>query len=592
MISSFMIGNFKAFSETQDLPIRPLTLIFGPNSSGKSSLIHALVLAHEAMFEGILDVHRTKIGGDSIDLGGFKQYVHRRNAENQVDLAFEFETKKLNGRMGEIFKAAKNITIGITIGEGLGESSIKAINLAGHLQLSEFLKGLKEEGEDLGFSRSELEKYKYQNLTLKEFLEAGEQPQTKTYRLLADKSVLIKMSARRKGVLHLDTVNSEHPIFRTLISAILETATTTEQITSHDFSTIDDGISQLVSTLRFENVTFLPRGIRTEQLTKQAKLSKGYESLMPISKNRRNEDLLAATNIFFPRIIDEIVSGLTGYIEKELGRFRYLGPLRSYPPRHIAFSQYHDPNWTAGGGFAWEEVRRRPDLKAKINEWLGDTQKLSTAYELIVKHLLTIDNLEKHYSKRISEIEEEFADIEKYQGDLFGDIEGVLGNLKRVEDDISEVKELVLRDKRTETVVSHRDVGIGISQVLPVLASSLGNKQCLIAIEQPEIHLHPALQAELGDVFIESALGENQNRFIIESHSEHLLLRIMRRIRETTTGKSPQGALSVHPEDVMVLFVEPDGSRSIVREMPLNENGELVKAWPGGFFEEGLLEIF
>jgi hypothetical protein len=66
----------------------------------------------------------------------------------------------------------------------------------------------------------------------------------------------------------------------------------------------------------------------------------------------------------------------------------------------------------------------------------------------------------------------------------------------------------------------------------------------------------------------------------------------MRRIRETTTGKSPQGALSVHPEDVMVLFVEPDGSRSIVREMPLNENGELVKAWPGGFFEEGLREIF
>jgi len=43
---------------------------------------------------------------------------------------------------------------------------------------------------------------------------------------------------------------------------------------------------------------------------------------------------------------------------------------------------------------------------------------------------------------------------------------------------------------------------------------------------------------------------------------------------------------------VCVLFVEPDGSHSIVREMPLNENGELVKAWPGGFFEEGLREVF
>ena len=82
------------------------------------------------------------------------------------------------------------------------------------------------------------------------------------------------------------------------------------------------------------------------------------------------------------------------------------------------------------------------------------------------------------------------------------------------------------------------------------------------------------------------------NTFVIETHSEHLLLRIMRRIRETSSGDLPDGAVAVRPEDVMVLFVEPDGPKSIVREMPLNERGELVKAWPGGFFEEGLREIF
>ena len=65
----------------------------------------------------------------------------------------------------------------------------------------------------------------------------------------------------------------------------------------------------------------------------------------------------------------------------------------------------------------------------------------------------------------------------------------------------------------------------------------------------------------------------------------------MRRMRETSTGKLPEGAIPVRPEDVAVLFVESDGSQSIVREMPLNERGELVKAWPGGFFEEGLREI-
>ena len=153
------------------------------------------------------------------------------------------------------------------------------------------------------------------------------------------------------------------------------------------------------------------------------------------------------------------------------------------------------------------------------------------------------------------------------------------------------LQDLVLIDKRSGTPVSHRDVGIGVSQVLPVLVSAYAWKDSLLAIEQPEIHLHPALQAELGDVFVESAL-DGGNTFLIETHSEHLLLRIMRRIRETSSGDLPDGVTAVRPDDVMVLFVEPDGPKSIVREMPLNERGELVKAWPGGFFEEGLREIF
>jgi len=108
----------------------------------------------------------------------------------------------------------------------------------------------------------------------------------------------------------------------------------------------------------------------------------------------------------------------------------------------------------------------------------------------------------------------------------------------------------------------------------------------------PEIHLHPALQAELGDVFLGAALGDGANSLLIETHSEHLLLRIMRRMRETFEGKLPEGAPEVRPDHVTVLFVEPDGPRSIAREIPLNERGELVKAWPGGFFEEGLREVF
>ena len=65
----------------------------------------------------------------------------------------------------------------------------------------------------------------------------------------------------------------------------------------------------------------------------------------------------------------------------------------------------------------------------------------------------------------------------------------------------------------------------------------------------------------------------------------------MRRMRETLKAKD-NGLPPLGPEHVSVLFVEPEKNGSIIREMPLNERGDLVKAWPGGFFEEGLREVF
>lgn len=86
-------------------------------------------------------------------------------------------------------------------------------------------------------------------------------------------------------------------------------------------------------------------------------------------------------------------------------------------------------------------------------------------------------------------------------------------------------------------------------------------------------------------------MGERKNRFILETHSEHLILRIMRRMRETADGEN-QDLPPVTPDDVTVLYVEREGNRSIVREMRLDEEGQLIDHWPGGFFEEDFRERF
>ena len=139
------------------------------------------------------------------------------------------------------------------------------------------------------------------------------------------------------------------------------------------------------------------------------------------------------------------------------------------------------------------------------------------------------------------------------------------------------------------------DVGIGISQLIPVVVGALDNCQNsgIFAVEQPELHIHPALQVALGDVFIDAIkeIKTSNRTMLIETHSEHLLLRIMRRMRETFEDRIEENRFPVTPDDVAVLFVESHDLRTIIRKMSVNERGDLVKAWPGGFFEEDIEEV-
>jgi hypothetical protein len=106
--------------------------------------------------------------------------------------------------------------------------------------------------------------------------------------------------------------------------------------------------------------------------------------------------------LFLPRNLDEIIQGLTHAITQELKRLLYLGPLRSYPPRHLAFAQYHDPNWFAGGGYAWDIVRRNAQVRAAVNMWLGSAERLQTPYELVVRDLVPDRVISRELSPRIA----------------------------------------------------------------------------------------------------------------------------------------------------------------------------------------------
>jgi len=150
---------------------------------------------------------------------------------------------------------------------------------------------------------------------------------------------------------------------------------------------------------------------------------------------------------------------------------------------------------------------------------------------------------------------------------------------------------LIFIDLKNGTEVHPREIGLGVSQVLPILYNSFCIKETEIFIEQPELHLHPAAQGEIADVFIEGA-NKNDNTFMIETHSEHLLLRMMKRMKQTAEGTLEDENLRLTPDDVCLLYVDNDGENTFLTELELDDDGSLLDPWPGGFFEEGFNERF
>jgi hypothetical protein len=528
MLTALHLGNFKAFRETQRVPIRPLTLVYGENSAGKSTILHALLFAREAMETGNLDVYKPSLAADSVDLGGFQQFVHRHDLDKAVtweaDLAATNSTEIREARIAlQISHSSWGPAVNEMAVSALGASflrlTLRSPVVANHAAPF-FSRGIRQRDRANHFWGTGVR-------LLIHDLDFGH-PLIQVRLLPAVETVLgreLDGRGRAKVRRFVDELSTEITAFiDRLVPAGAELAYPEDYFPKG----FKDACPQLIRWLDTRDWRTVPKCLSGRRSAKS-----------------HLEGIVAV--ILFA-LIDDLLQWIYRDLATTLDRFTYLGPLRSYPERHYTFAS-EPGDYYSRGHHAWNVLCANESVREKVDSWMD---RLGIGYRSCPR---------------------------VWRAGKAGQTPGVK-------------RELALLDKRTGAAVSHRDIGVGISQILPIMATACGSENQLHAIEQPEIHIHPALQAKLADLFIDSALGEQKNTFLLETHSEHLLLRIMRRMRETSAGRLPREAVAVTPNDVAVLYVQPDGPRSIVREMPLNERGELIKAWPGGFFEEGLREVF
>lgn len=141
--------------------------------------------------------------------------------------------------------------------------------------------------------------------------------------------------------------------------------------------------------------------------------------------------------------------------------------------------------------------------------------------------------------------------------------------------------ELRIRQTASSPEVLITEVGFGVSQILPVLTLCYyASPNSIIILEQPEIHLHPAVQAGLADVFID-AIKNRGVQIILESHSEHLLRRLQRRLAEE----------QLSPQDVALYFTSMAQGESNLEELQVDAYGNNINNWPANFFGDEMGDL-
>ena len=489
-----------------------ITLIYGPNSGGKSSIIQAILMLKQSALKAgnAATIWGLVTRGEYIDLGSYDALLHNHDQKRQLGLGLTFGH-------GDSQISAQMCFVGVTDINAKGEKYLKDSAM-----LSKVNYKIASRGNLLADAKLDGAGGSWWNA------------QISVDGIAVDRMIL-DFGRELRFLPELKLLELERLLERNQ-----------NRLPERDRGLVRERarirkLERDEQRRQFEEL----RGMSEHELQQLPSLDRDVERArleMRALNRRPNQKILQALDQALN--LDQLLElkGIPELFHDQLGATRYLGPLRSYPER--LYKVPGENSYFSGlrGEFTHHRLYYQPGLIHVVNEWF---ERFEIPYDLDVRKV----------------------------GDMAISGEHIA---------------LVLVDRRSRTPVTLADVGFGINQVLPIIVEGadffIGREGRVLCVEQPEIHLHPRLQANLADLMMKTINGREEKQWIVETHSELIILRIQRYIRE---GK-------LDPSDVSVLYVDPnaeDTEGSKVVQLRLDENGDSMDYWPNGFFEEGFVEL-
>ncbi|EMO54836.1 AAA family ATPase [Leptospira noguchii] len=562
MLHNISFQNYKAFSIGK-IKLKPITILLGANSVGKSSLIQLILLLQQTAQSD--DTYRSalRLHGGSVNLGEGLNLIHKRDINTPLGLSFEIESANFNDSL-------KNDVLYDLINELSStylsiRSRIPKDTKLKSLLTEKTISSLKKNGDlsrgarKLGI-RTEFEKDTFVNLIdslieVVEFIpeeELGNQihPDFFLMRYLGNRIRLHEQGLRldryknyRNDYIrifeYLKSLNDSKGDSKYEISYLMKVSGNSLYVSSMkivnankvilklDFIEATQGRLELhsIESDYFEDIDL------TKKEFKYLRRIVSYPTTLFSLCDRDDYATNSDTYPILARLISHITSMtsqlVASYFEGE--KINYVGPLRAHPKRYYILDKAKtnvSVDMFDGDAIA-EILKDNNKLTNKVNTWL------------------------KKFNLKVSVQE--------------------LHNV---------IHRLVIEQNTLDLDIT--DVGFGISQILPVIIQGfLSDDSSTTLIEQPEIHLHPKMQADLADLFIDISKGNGKRRkyFLIETHSEYLLKRLRRRISE--------GVIS--PNDVAIYLIDPqlNGAGALIKELEIEKKGHFE--WPIDFYGGELL---